>query len=51
MIIRNDIVKCLSVFVRSKIKDEIPDNYAIAAGEVLQVLLPCLCYVKFCANE
>ena len=29
--IQNDIIECLSEFVRSKLKDEIPDYYAIVA--------------------
>ena len=32
--IHNDIIECLSEFVRSKKKDEIPDYYAIIADEV-----------------
>ena len=32
--IQNDIIECLSEFVRSKIKVEIPDYYAIIANEV-----------------
>ena len=32
--IQNDIIKCLSEFVWSKIKDEIPDYYAIITDKV-----------------
>ena len=32
--IQNDIIECLSELVWSKIKDEIPDYYAIIADEV-----------------
>ena len=32
--IENDIFECLFEFVRSKIKDEIPDYYAIIADKV-----------------
>ena len=32
--IQNDIIECLSEFVRSKINVEIPDYYAIIANEV-----------------
>ena len=32
--IQNDKIECLSKFARSKIKDEIPDYYAIIADEV-----------------
>ena len=32
--IQNDKIECLSKFVRSKIKDEIPDYYAIIADKV-----------------
>ena len=47
--IQNVINECLSEFVRSKIKDEIPDYYAVIADEVTdrspnkEILL--LCYV------
>ena len=47
----------MSEFVRSKIKDGIPDYYAIIADEVTDRfsnkeinLLLCLRYVRFCAN-
>ena len=56
--IQNDILECLSKFVRSKIKsDEIPDYYAIIADEITdrfsnkEILLLCLRYIRFCANE
>ena len=55
--IQNDIIECLSEFVRSKIKDDIPDYYAIIADDVTdrfskkEILLICLRYVRFCANE
>ena len=55
--IQNDIVEYLSEFVRSKIKDEIPEYYAITADEVTdrffnkEILLLCLRYVRFCTNE
>ena len=51
--IQNDIIECLSEFVQSKIKDEIPDYYAIIADEVTdrfsnkEILLLCLRYVRF----
>ena len=32
--IQNDIIECLSEFAWSKIKDEIPDYYAIITDEV-----------------
>ena len=33
--IENDIFECLFELVRSKIKDEIPDYYAIIANEII----------------
>ena len=55
--IQNDITECLSEFVRPKLKDEIPDYYAIISDEVTDrfsnkdILVLCLLYVKFCVNE
>ena len=55
--IQNDIIECLSEFVRSKIKDWIPDYYAIIGDEVTdrfsnkEILPLSLRYVRFCANE
>ena len=54
---QNDIIECLLKFVRSKIKDDIPDYYVIIADEVTdrfsnkEILLLSLRYVRFCANE
>ena len=54
---QNDKIKCLSKFVRSKIKDEIPDYYVIITNEVTdrfcnkEILLLFLHYVIFCANK
>ena len=51
---QNDIIECLSEFVLPKIKDEIPDYYAIIAYQVTDrfsnkaILLLCLYYVRFC---
>ena len=50
-------MECLTEFVRSTINDEIPDYYAIIPDEVTvrfsnkEILLLCLRYVRFCANE
>ena len=55
--IQNDIIECLSEFVRSKIKDEIPEYYAIIADEGTDrfsnkdILLFCLRYIRFGVNE
>ena len=55
--IQNDVIECFSEFVRSKIKDGIPDYYAIIADEGTdrfsnkEILLFCLRYVRFCVNE
>ena len=55
--IQNDIIECLSEFVRSTIKDEIPDHYEIIADKVTgrfsnkEILLLCLRCVRFCTNE
>ena len=54
---QNDKIECWSKFVRSKIKDEIPDYYVIITNEVTdrfcskEILLLCLHYVRFCANK
>ena len=53
---QNDTIECLSEFLRSKIKDEIPDCYAIIADDVTdrfcnkEILLVYLSYVRFFAN-
>ena len=50
-------IECLSEFVRSKIKDEIPDQNAIIGDDVTnkfsnkEILPVCLRYVIFCANQ
>ena len=55
--IQNDVIEYLSEFVCSKIKDGIQDYCAIITDEVTdrfsnkEILLFCLCYVRFCTNE
>ena len=55
--IQNDIIECLSEFLRSKIKYEIPDYYAIIADEITDrfsnkdILLLYLRYVRFFTNQ
>ena len=55
--IQNDIIECLFEFLRSKIRNEIPDYYVIIADKITDrfsnkyILLLCLRYVIFCANE
>ena len=55
--IQKYIIECLSEFVLSKIKDEIPDYYSIIADEATdrfsnkEILLLCLRYLRFRANE
>ena len=45
------------MFLRSKIKDEVSDYYAIGADEVIdrfsnkEILLLCLRYARLCVNK
>ena len=53
----NDIIECLSEFVRPKMENEISNCYAIIADKVndrfsnKEILLLCLRYVRLCANK
>ena len=55
--IQNDIIECFFEFLRSKIRNEIPDYYVIIADKITDrfsnkyILLLCLRYVIFCANK
>ena len=50
---QNEVIKCLATFVRSNIKAEMSDYFAVIADEVTdrfsnsEVLLLCLRYVTF----